>query len=163
MALESGRAVSSRVRDRSLEERRGDTDCTVTLIDGETHDPPGARIVGENPLEHSVALDAWDLRTWHHTTPSDGNIVNIGHKAGRHDCGRDLGAEGLTIVRRAGIIDGVEQPLAPTPTWLVAATTERTYDIVPSIWGRSHGREFHDAASVEHTPGKVQAGSTRRT
>ena len=74
------------------EQRRGDTDSSVSLVHGKADHPPSPRIIRENPLERSVALDPRHLSSGHDATPSNGNAVDIREQTGRHDGGRDLSA-----------------------------------------------------------------------
>jgi len=131
--------------DSSSEQRRGHTDSTVSLVHGKADHPPSPRIILEYPAKRSVALDPRHLNAGHHPTPPDRNAIDICEQAGRHDGGRNLDAEGLTIVRRARTIGRFERPLAPTPARIVPTATERNHDIVPALSGRGDGLDLHEA------------------
>ena len=148
MTLDSGGPVRSRMIDGGSEQRRRDSDSTVSLVDGKADHPPSPRIIRQYPAERSVALNPRHLTTGHDATPPDRNAIDICEHPGRHDGSGDLGAEGLTIVRRARAIWRFEQPLAPTPARIVAAATERDHDVVPVLGGRGNGLELHDAAGT---------------
>lgn len=162
MTLEGGGPVRSRMIDRSSEQRCGHTDSAVSLVDGKADHPPSSRIIREYPPERSVALDSRHPSTRHDATPPDRNAIDICEQAGRHDGGRDLDAEGLTIVRRARTIGRFEQPLAPTPARIVAAATERDHDVVPVPCGRGDGLDLHDAGGTV-TDRLVRTQRTRST
>ena len=49
MTFDSGGSVSLRMIDSCFEQRRGNTKTSVSLVDGKADDPPGPRIIRENP------------------------------------------------------------------------------------------------------------------
>ena len=117
----------------------------MSLINGKAHNPPGIGLVHEDPPKRSVALDTGHIGAGHDSAPPDRDTVDVGQYPRRHHSSRYLGPERLTAVCRVVDIAGFEKPLAPTPSGVVAAATERDHHVVPTLGGCGCRLDVHDA------------------
>jgi hypothetical protein len=138
------------VVDGCLEQRGGDADSTMSLINGKADNPPGIRLIDEDPPKRSVALNTGHLGARHDSAPPDRDTVGVGQYPGWYHSSRYLRAKRVMIGSRGVDVATFEKPLAPTPPGIVSATTKRDHHVVPTLGSCGPSVDVHDACPPVH-------------
>jgi hypothetical protein len=132
------------VPDCCVKQSRRDAHTAVSPVNGEARDPPRPRVVIEDAAQGAVSQDKRHSGARHDARPPCRCPINVGDYSRRDRCTFDLESQGVAIRGRAGVVEPwLQEPLAPTPVRVGAASPEGRYNVVPDVGSCQARRNRH--------------------